>query len=80
MSGKVLRGGCSRYAGNFEPSTVQNAAAFAVSNAASIKSLMVLLFQAVRELLVNVVKHSSASAASVSVTKTDDKIKSANQR
>jgi PAS domain S-box-containing protein len=39
------------------------------------ENMMVLLFQAVRELLINVVKHASASAASVSVTRTDDQIR-----
>lgn len=39
------------------------------------EDMMVLLFQAVRELLINVVKHARASAASVSVTRTDDNIR-----
>jgi len=39
------------------------------------EDMMVLLFQAVRELLINVVKHARASAASVSVTRTDGKIR-----
>jgi PAS domain S-box-containing protein len=39
------------------------------------EDMMVLLFQAVRELLINVVKHARASAASLSITRTDDKIR-----
>jgi PAS domain S-box-containing protein len=39
------------------------------------EDVMVLLFQAVRELLINVVKHARASSARVSITRMDDKIK-----